>query len=151
MALYHYTSEAGFSGIVLSKKMRVIQSTQSNDEKDTVHIYDLINENKEFFYREIDEKKVIIDLLLDFFCKFKDDQTENTNVEKSYKTFVICFTDKRDNRMLWETYAGNEGYCLGFDSRKLQEFFGNASTKEQLSQKHYTLHKGQCISKYDES
>jgi len=61
--LYHYTS--AFEGIVKNRTLRLVQSTQSNDEKDTVHIHDLIEQNKDYFYinEPIKENRVI-----DFFC-----------------------------------------------------------------------------------
>ncbi|MDF9409854.1 MAG: hypothetical protein A4E52_00390 [Pelotomaculum sp. PtaB.Bin013] len=56
MRLFHYTSEEGFQGIVLNKTLRLTQSTQSNDKKDTIHIHSLINENIEDFYINEDKR-----------------------------------------------------------------------------------------------
>lgn len=123
MKLYHYASEEGFIGMVLNKKMRFTQSTQSNDRKDTVYIHDLIDESREELYLndEIRENRVI-DMMLEIFNKYKDERFIEGDEEKSNKAFVICFTDKSDNRMLWTSYTHDTGYCLGINYDNLNNF-----------------------------
>ncbi|POO86639.1 DUF2971 domain-containing protein [Clostridium sp. 3-3] len=121
MSLYHYTNENGFKGIVLNNLMRLTLSTQSNDKKDTIQIYDLIKENKEKFYKKDNRQyNIMIDELLNSFNKFEERIKDNNFKNKVEKPFVICFTSKKDDKDMWEGYNKNLGYCIGIDEEKLQ-------------------------------
>ncbi len=133
MNLFHYTSEAGFKGSVLNRTLRLVQSTHSNDRRDTVHIHDLIKEDIESFYINEDIKdNQVIEMILNVFNKFEDERTIEGEQEKSEKAFVTCFTDKYDDRMLWTAYSDDKGYCLGFNTEKLTEYINLESTRESI-------------------
>lgn len=120
LRLYHYTSEAGFIGMVLDRRIRLTQSTQSNDSKDTIYIHDLINANKEeFILNDNMRDNKVIDIILDAFGKFSYERFVEGDQERSNKAFVVCFTDKADNRMLWTSYTNDNGYCIGIDYKGL--------------------------------
>lgn len=133
MKLYHYTSQKGFEGIVLNQLLRLTQSTQSNDITDTIHIHNLINENKEYFYinQDIKENKVI-EMILDIFNKFEEERFVEGEKEKSEKAFVISFTTKADNRLLWTSYSNDEGYCIGINFEKFEKFITNVNTQKKI-------------------
>lgn len=133
MKLYHYTSQKGFEGIILNQLLRLTQSTQSNDITDTIHIHNLINENKEYFYinQDIKENKVI-EIILDLFNKFEEERFVEGEKEKSEKAFVISFTTKADNRLLWTSYSNDEGYCIGINFEKFEKFITNVNTQKKI-------------------
>lgn len=133
MSLYHYTSEAGFKGIVLNNTMRLTLSTQSNDETDTVYIYELIKRNKEKLYlKDKAEHNRIIDEVLNSFNKFEE-RIKNDNLNDEFaKPFVLCFTDKKDDKDMWEGYNKNLGYCIGINTEKLQQYSKTTKFQEEL-------------------
>lgn len=133
MNLYHYTSEGGFEGIVLNNTMRLTLSTQSNDEKDTIHIHDLIRENKEKFYKnDNQEYNLMIDELLNSFNKLEERTKNNDFNDKFAKPFVVCFTPKKDDKDLWEGYNKNIGYCIGIDEQALQSYAKTFKFQKEL-------------------
>lgn len=133
MKLYHYTSEKGFQGIALNKILRLTQSTQSNDEKDTIHIHNLINEKIEDFYinEDIRENRVI-EIILKIFNNFEKERFIEGEGEKSEKAYVICFTTKADNRLLWTSYSNDEGYCIGIDLEKFKNYINTPLIQENI-------------------
>lgn len=132
MHLYHYTSQKGYEGIVLNKIMRLTQSTQSNDMRDTVHIHDLINEKMEDFYLNEDIKENhVIETILKIFNNFENERYEVGDKEKSEKAFVICFTTKGDKELLWTSYTKDEGYCLGINFEKFEKYINSQLVKEE--------------------
>lgn len=133
MRLFHYTSEEGFQGIVLNKTLRLTQSTQSNDKKDTIHIHSLINEKIEDFYINEDiRKQKVIEAILRIFNNFEKERFVVGDGEKSEKAFVTCFTTKADNRLLWTSYANDEGYCLGINFENFERYIKDLHTQEEI-------------------
>lgn len=135
MNLYHYTSEAGFNGIVLNNIMRLTLSTQSNDEKDTIYIYDLIKENKDKLYIDnMPEHNMIIDGLLESFTKFEERIKSNNFDDQLLKPFVLCFTDKGDDKDMWEGYNKNVGYSIEIDINSLEQYTKTVKFANQIIQ-----------------
>lgn len=134
MSLYHYTSENGFKGIVINNIMRLTLSTQSNDETDTVYIYELIKRNKEKLYlKDKPEHNRIIDEVLNSFNKFEERIKSDDVNDEFAKPFVLCFTDKKDDKSMWKEYNENLGYCIGIDTEKLQQYSKTTKFQEQLN------------------
>ena len=133
MKLHHYTSESGFKGLALNRTMRLVQSTQSNDKKDTVHIHDLINERIEDFYINQDIKENnVIETILRIFNNLKYDRYVEGENEKTEKAFVICYTQKPDDRFLWTAYTNDEGYCLGINFEMFNEYISTSKIQEKV-------------------
>lgn len=133
MNLYHYTSEDGYKGIMLNKKIRLTLSTQSNDKKDTVYIYDLIKNNKDkLFETDNSQEKMVIDGILNSFGKFKSRVENNDFNDQLAKPFIICFTDKKDDKDMWESYTHNEGYCLGISCENLVKYAKSAKFNKEV-------------------
>ena len=134
MNLYHYTSENGFKGIVINNVMRLTLSTQSNDKTDTVYIYELIKKNKEKLYlKDKPEHNRIIDEVLNSFNKLEERIKSNNVNDEFAKPFVLCFTDKKDDKSMWKEYNENLGYCIGINIEKLKQYSKTTKFQEQLN------------------
>lgn len=123
---FHYTSDLGLEGILVNRKMRLTLSTQSNDQVDTVHIYNLIREYRSelTINDEINDFKVI-DMILDLFLKYEEEVKNPPEIEKSNKSFILSFTTKGEDRMIWEAYTGNKGYCLKLSESKFIDYINS--------------------------
>lgn len=149
MNLYHYTNDGGFEGIILNNTFRLVLSTQSNDEKDTIEIYDLIKNNKDKFHKENDKYyNMMIDELLNSFNKLEERVKKNDVNDKFAKPFVMCFTPKRDNKGMWDGYKANKGYCIGIDEKLLENYMSTSTFKKEKCKKARTSFKSGVV--YDE-
>lgn len=133
--IYHYTSDYGFKGIVLNRTFRYTRSTQSNDKKDSVHIYDLLSKHRvkilEMFEGDI---SIPLNHILRHVSMQEEEWYKEEN-ERFAKAFVLCFTGLFDKRALWQEYTGYEGYCIGFDEKGLSGICKSTSFQEQLKKK----------------
>lgn len=125
----HYTKDRCVDSIMSNFNLRAILSTQSNDDKDTVLLKDLLIESSGKIIEEIlkTEKgdfytvENLKNMLTGLFYKFNDDRISDFSSNgKSRKCFVVCFTDKKDSRFLWNSYSENTGINFTFDSAKLR-------------------------------
>lgn len=128
--IFHYTSLEKFKCVLQYGTLRFKLSTQSNDLLDTNYILELIRK-LDYFTDTLDATKR---KLLEFFIGyFKRDE-----YVRSYESFVSCFTDVEDSRLLWDAYTMNRpqqgveetpqynGVCVAFNRNNLmvtlQEF-----------------------------
>lgn len=131
--LFHYTSFEKFKCIIQYGTMRFKLSTQSNDLLDTNFIIDLMR-RVDFFTENLDATKIkLLEFLFGYFRR-----PEYSN---SYKSYVACFTEKEDSRLLWDTYTINRppngshveaqynGICIGFNQDKIRSILQNAETQ----------------------
>lgn len=133
MSLHHYTSEDSFEGIVLDNTIRLTLSTQSNDCKDTIYIHELIRDNKEKFYIEdMPDHSRVIDCVLDSFSKLKDRVLATDIDDNLFKAFVLCFTDKGDDKDMWEGYNKNVGYSLELDLNALKLYTNSEQFAKEI-------------------
>lgn len=134
MNLYHYTGEGGFEGIVFNNTFRLVLSTQSNDKRDTVEIYNLIKENKDKFHKEEDiYYNAMIDALLDSFNKLEDRVKKNDMNDQFAKPFVMCFTPKKDDKDMYIGYNAKYGYCLGLNIEALEAYSKTRKFQEEIN------------------
>lgn len=135
----HYTKDDNFNNIIKDYKFRAVLSTQSNDLKDTVLINELLINSTKKIVEEIVEasNEITVDgftkILTGLFYKFHDDRTSNTSQnEKTKKCFVVCFTDKKDSRFLWDSYTKNKGVNLVFDDTKLRNYLNDYNKMQRI-------------------
>jgi len=139
--IFHYTKDENFLNIINECKFRAVLSTQSNDYKDTILLNELLIESTKDIIEEVlrDSDYFTLDglikILNDLFTQFNNDRKSNfSDDEKSRKCFVVCFTDKKDSRFLWNSYTKNEGVNIKFDYTSLksnmEEYSKNQRTFE---------------------
>ncbi len=115
--LYHYTTEAGFSGILKSREIWLSDLQLSNDPRDI----QLGLETLKSLTREIGEKEYspenakVLDLLISKMISYF----------RSSRCYTTCFTPHPDDLNMWREYGGNgQGYSLGFRSRAITDMHG---------------------------
>lgn len=112
--LFHYTSAAGFHGIVSSKVLRATNFSYLNDSNEIQHGHEIV-------------RKVIEDLFI----------TENSSESKNFlfrvaknmqdlsvglEYYLVCFCNKSDRLSQWRGYGSETGrFCIGFDTERLFE------------------------------
>lgn len=121
--IYHYTSLEKFKCILKYGTLRFKLSTQSNDLLDTNFILELIKKLDYFTDTIDDSKKNLLEFLIGYY--------KHDRYVRSYESFVSCFTDIEDSRLLWDAYTMNRppqgdedisqynGICLAFNRDKL--------------------------------
>ena len=97
--LYHYTSLEKFKCMLQFGTLRFKLSTQSNDLLDTHFIINLIKQLQFFSDDTSDEKQQLLKILIGYFQR---DEYISTRL-----SFVSCFTDIADSRLLWDAYTIN--------------------------------------------
>lgn len=134
--IYHYTKDLNVDSIIEKKALWAILSTQSNDLTDTIYISTLItslgrslierivsnddNVNNEEKEKVVESVSSLLGNLVDMFC---NDRADIYSKEaKAEKCFVICFTDLKDSRFLWDAYAKNRGINIGIHIEDLKEY-----------------------------
>lgn len=99
-------------------------------------LVELKNEDLRYMYKEFVEENVLENFYMELIEKFKLDELykilgiDADNISEdviqiaigaSYP-YVICFTEERDNRFLWDSYTNNEGICLEFSKAELKSY-----------------------------
>lgn len=126
--LYHYTDLDSAKSIIENSQFWVSDAFTTNDEKEIIHIKDLINDIViEKYHNLEDEKKDIYLFAFDRACELL-----------KINTFILCFSLSKNSKPLWNDYAKKDsktGVCLRFD-------FDNITPnpiKEILSQNRYFI------------
>lgn len=94
--LYYYTDFNTFKLILQNSTLRFKESTSSNDNYDTIQLYDNLFDMaiKKLDTCELkDEQKFFFDML------------KHIGAKSSRISLVACFTSKADSRMLWDAYT----------------------------------------------
>ena len=119
--IYYYTVLNTFKLILLNGTLRFKESTSSNDNLDTIKIYENLS--------QLSEEKLKNEELK-FEQKFFFDMQKHNGCKSSRLSLVACFTKKADSRMLWDAYTMHRkdrtverynGVCIGFDKAKLTD------------------------------
>lgn len=97
--IYHYTSFEKFKCILQNGTLRFKLSTQSNDLLDTNYIFKLIKEIQFIKDQTENEKEKLREFMLGYF--------QHYNFKRNYNSYVTCFTEKYDSRLLWDAYTIN--------------------------------------------
>jgi len=118
MIIYHYCSLPVFKEIIVNKRLRFTDITQSNDSRELSWIAEFI-------------EPAILSIRPDLFKseKFKTDldyairsvwgsllRGNEVFSESLIRRFVCCFSGERDSLSQWRGYADDgRGICIGFD------------------------------------
>lgn len=119
--IYYYTNFGTFKLILENGTLRFKESTSSNDNFDTVQIYENLAQMSE-------EKLKNQELKAE--QKFFFDMQKHNGPQSTRLSLVACFTSKADSRMLWDAYTMHRkdrtaerynGVCIEFNKSKLVE------------------------------
>jgi hypothetical protein len=113
LTLYHYTTAAGFEGILQKFKIRATNLTYMNDPSELEYGKQIVNRTLD---REIKVTTGLARLLLTEASRALDKSAVA-------EVYVACFTLLRDNLGQWRSYGGSGGerYSIGFNPGVLQE------------------------------
>lgn len=116
--MYYYTDFNTFKLILQNGTLRFKESTCSNDKLDTVRLYQNLLEMAEC---EI-EKNCNLEIEKKAFF----DMVKYNKYESSRYNLVVCFTEKKDSRLLWDAYTMHRkdrqaskynGVCIEFNKK----------------------------------
>jgi hypothetical protein len=106
-AIYHYTSLAGFKGIVESQDFWLAESDFLNDSTEIEHGIDLARQVFQSYCEQ--NSSPIASLLEGLTIKDKNPRP---------RINIACFSSARDNLSQWRAYSGDSvGISLGFSQR----------------------------------
>ena len=117
--IYYYTDFNTFKLILQNGTLRFKESTSSNDNFDTVQLYENLFE---MAIKRLDEGDLKAEQQF-FFDMQKHNGSKSTRI-----SLVSCFTSKADSRMLWDAYTMHRkdrsaerynGLCIEFDKNEL--------------------------------
>ncbi len=103
-ALYHYTTLAGFEGIITSKGFWASDTRFMNDAEEMLHGVELVASILEYKENKLRHSS--------FASVIKQVRLELLNSPVS-GTFVACFSTVRDSLEQWRGYGGPGGICIG--------------------------------------
>jgi hypothetical protein len=114
--VYHYTTAAGFAGIVESKgNLHATHSCFLNDTNEIRYGYAIVDEVIEELRPELG---AAYDLLK---AKMNELHREDS--------FIVCFSKRHDVLSQWRAYANDcTGYCIGFRPKPMQERYYHSMT-----------------------
>lgn len=105
--IYHYTSLAGFKGIIESQDFWLTESDFLNDSTEIEHGIDLA---RQVFQSFCEQKSSPIASILDELTVKDKNPRPRIN--------IACFSSARDNLSQWRAYSGDSvGVSLGFSQR----------------------------------
>lgn len=126
--LYHYTTKDCFFRIIKSSNIWATRSITSNDSKDSIYIFDILNEVlDEYKYHKLEREYKFIQIVKNIFFTLEKENNQNNkqNIETLDKAFCLSFANKKDSRFYWEAYTKNEGFNFVFDRVKLINYFNH--------------------------
>ena len=114
--IYHYTSPAGFQGIITNRTLRFTDRFFLNDYTEGVYVLDLCIENLDFLVPN--DRNLRKEL-----CRVCKKQKEKMNEANIY-VYQCSFSLDGDNLSLWNYYTKGDsirGYNLCFESRQISK------------------------------
>ena len=102
--LYHYCSWKTFENIIKHKTIRFSDVMKSNDSQEIIYLFKK--------YLDMQEK----DLPSALFEK----EIKKALIGQTYYTF--CLSKKKDLLSQWRGYASDGGVCIGFSTKKLEQW-----------------------------
>lgn len=131
--LYHYTSSAGFRGIVGSKRLWLSDVRSSNDPREVIFGLGRIRPIVNQILKDLDESTPSVSLRA---------LLENVfTAIKSTSYYFCCFTPFGDQLPMWHSYSSSgDGVAIGFRPRALSglhgrfnkvEYFGETDTDSE--------------------
>ena len=110
--LYHYTSAAGFNGIISSKVLRATNFSYLNDSNEIQHGHEIVRIVIEEHLKTADSSKS------KNFLSRAAKSIEDLSVDLEY--YLACFCKKSDRLSQWRAYGSETGrFCIGFDTERL--------------------------------
>ena len=114
--LYHYTSKEGFLGIIENKTLWASEILFMNDGKEACIPLEIL---KELLEENKNEWKDFLELY---------------ESVRGVETYVISFSEKKDDLNMWRAYGDNaSGICIEFNSCNLFESLRNNQIKIELT------------------
>ena len=116
--MYYYTDFNTFKLILQNGTLRFKESTCSNDKLDTVKLYQNLLEMAE---HEIEKNSNLGQEEKIFF-----DMVKHSEYDGGRYNLVVCFTEKKDSRLLWDAYTMHRkdrqalkynGVCIEFNKK----------------------------------
>lgn len=105
--LYHYTSKEGFLGIIENKTLWASEILFMNDGKEACIPLEIL---KELLEENKNEWKDFLELY---------------ESVRGVETYVISFSEKKDDLNMWQAYGDNaSGVCIEFNTCELLEVLG---------------------------
>lgn len=115
--MYHYTSEAGFSGILQSREIWLSDLQASNDPRDLqmgLNTLKVISEEIAEKEYSAENARVLTAMTAKMIRYF-----ENA------RCYTACFTPHADSLNMWREYgSGGEGFSIGFRPRAITDMHG---------------------------
>ena len=110
--LFHYTTAAGFEGILRERKIRATNFSFMNDPSEIQHGREL---TEELLAEHLASSAGLDRIFLQFVVA-------NFNLEMLAEVYVCCFTKLEDDLSQWRAYgtAASERYSIGFDAEQIQ-------------------------------
>ncbi|MFL7940798.1 DUF2971 domain-containing protein [Priestia megaterium] len=100
--IYHYTSAEALKNIVQTKAFWITRSEYLNDTTEQEVIISLL---RNFYKRNNKMSKVVQGFI----------ETKLNEFIKEYNYYILSFSNSDDSLPLWNYYAENDGYNIGFD------------------------------------
>jgi|GEM_PF-3795445 len=103
--IYHYTTYEGIKGILETRRLYHTDYRYFNDPTEIKYGQGIIIETLLESDIDIEHKKLLIQVLNDFF----------NNFDSQMSIYICCFSAKIDELALWRYYASNgTGFAIGF-------------------------------------
>lgn len=124
--LFHYTSAEGLFGILQNRRLRATEFTFMNDPSEVVFAAEQVRKR---LLEEIDsgvqEPELLgsIQAAVSFLERDYIDPYSPHQYQED-RSFLTSFSDRDDHLTLWRLYAGQAGYCIGFDQSLLLSWTG---------------------------
>lgn len=128
--IYHYTSPAGFLGIINSGRLRFTDRLYLNDKTEGTYVLSLCIENIDFFdFLDDKFKQVFLEK-----CKKRIEKPQRDR----FFVYQCCFSADKDSLCLWNYYTKSDsikGYNLQFDVKDISNKIKPASYDENRAPK----------------
>lgn len=122
--LYHYTTSTGLVGIVGKRQVWATESNHLNDPTEVSYasqvLESLLTDHAERVTEaQRDRTSGAVELLQ---RAYSDPNSEEQYVED--RSYITSFSTTDQSLTLWRLYAGQNGFCIGFDKDRLLEWIG---------------------------
>lgn len=121
MSLYHYTDVNGLLGILNNNSLWATNIHFLNDIKELYAGVDDLTSFCEKEKKRTEGKNIAKEILVPL-CRMYDQtiETIHSRLNNNLDSYIISFTDKKDNLRQWMSYCPpNGGYCIEFDKEMI--------------------------------
>lgn len=121
-ALYHYTTQSGFLGIVKNKEIWATHTQYLNDQSEYLHALGMAREEIDAVMKATNDSQ--------HKALLKDMAADVEGIE-SMNVCVCSFSEDKDSLSQWRAYSGaTSGFAIGFSGKLLAEV---AKTESSLA------------------